>query len=355
MQLASFDVQHVRVIEHIRCQPQPDVNIIIGPNGSGKTSLLEAIGMLSLGRSFRTTRLGDVIRRGNAFLQSTGMVDGPEQHQAVGVYRSRDRTEIKFGGAAVRSASALAQHVPMVIVGPEAHWLLEGGPGERRNLLDRTLFHVEHGYPETWKTYFRALKQRNVLLRNAAPERDLMFWDHELAIAGEQLHRHREVCTAQLARRLAASDLAALLGSIELDYRPGWDRARGLEETLTAGQRRDLAAGTTQSGPHRAEMRVLIDGAVAARVLSRGQSKLLASALLLAQAALVRAAGGVSPIVLIDDLAAELDVDKRSWLFALAQEIGGQIFATAIEETQMPAAALASGAVFHVKQGALLS
>ncbi|MDE2091517.1 MAG: DNA replication and repair protein RecF, partial [Gammaproteobacteria bacterium] len=239
---------------------------------------------------------------------------------------------------------------PVQLVDSQAHLLVNGGPRYRRQFLDWGVFHVEPDFFPAWQRYRRILRQRNALLRSGKPTRELTSWDRELISSGEILDRSRRDYLAVFASQ-AARWARQALGEMEvgLEYRPGWPDDLSLQEALKGSADRDRQTGTTQVGPHRADILIKVAEKAAQARVSRGQEKVLAGALLLAQAALYRSIRGRACTLLLDDLAAELDAAHLARFLDMVDETSAQVFLTAIEPS--PLITTKADRVFHVKQG----
>ena len=189
MQLSQVDIQRVRNLNQTRLNPATGLNFIYGPNASGKTSLLEAIYLLSHGRSFRTTNIRSVIHKDFNTLQIFGKVlqENSETCVQLGLEKGLTHTHIRINQQNVNQASRLAAYLPVQIINPEAHRLLEQGPSQRRKYIDWGLFHVEPKFHEVWQKYTRILKQRNAALRDKKSARDAKLWDKSLEETAIQL------------------------------------------------------------------------------------------------------------------------------------------------------------------------
>jgi DNA replication and repair protein RecF len=350
MALSRFSLRDFRCFQSLELDLSPHANLIHGDNASGKTSLLEAVFFLSRGRSFRTSKAENLVRHGAEGFLLSGLALDASGNVPVGIARTPAGLEARVGGAAVQSLAQLAERVPVQLLDASAHQLIEGGPRHRRQFLDWGVFHVEPSFLTAWRRYQRALKQRNTLLRQRAVESMLKTWEPELATAGQLIDQSRQTYLAQL-EPVALDWASRLLGGLDLKlrYLRGWPDAKTLEEALEAGRNRDREHGTTQTGPHRAEIAIEIAGLPAQQQVSRGQQKVLAGALLLAQAAYLHQAAGRQCLLLLDDLAAELDAGHLGRFLELVQETGAQTFLTSVEAARLPAW---SGArMFHVEQG----
>ncbi len=320
MTLSRLQVTDFRCLQSVEIQLDPRFTLISGPNASGKTSLLEAIYVLGRGRSFRTRRLEHLIRAGRERFVVFGEVEMAGRQVGLGVEGSATGMRARLGGAKVSSLAELASVLPVQIIDPEVHRLIEEGPSRRRRFLDWGVFHVEPGFVLHWQRYQMALKQRNAALKARQPRAVVSAWDADLLRHGEQLTAARSHYVALLAEQAAVLARQLLAMELTLGYRPGWSRA-SFSEALQHSWAQDQEIGATQVGPQRAELSIRLDGVGVKDRISRGQQKLLAAALLMAQVKLFPPDSLVQPSLLLDDPAAELD-DER--LAGLMREISGQ-------------------------------
>jgi DNA replication and repair protein RecF len=299
----------------------PHFTLISGPNAAGKTGLLEAIYVLGRGRSFRTRRLEHLIRHGAERFVVFGEVDTAARRIGMGVEGSRSGVRARIDGDKPSSLAELALSLPVQIIDPEVHHLIEEGPSRRRRFLDWGVFHVEQSFVGHWQRYQQALKQRNAALKAHHPRGVVSIWDGDLIRSGEFLGAARARYVSLLSP-YAESIGRNLLGmGLSLGYRHGWAKDQGMAEALGHSWTHDAESGATQVGPHRAELAIRLDGTPVRDRISRGQQKLLAAALLIAQLKLFPDDSPVQPTLLLDDPAAELD-DER--LAGLIREVSTQ-------------------------------
>lgn len=349
MALTEVRAENFRCLASVEFELAADYNLIHGRNASGKTSLLEALAYLGRGKSFRGAPTQSLIRHGEESLVVFGRVTRGGRTVAVGVGNGPAGLEIHVDGEAAASTAALVELLPLHVIDPDVHNLVAGGPEERRRYLDGVAFHVEHGFLDDWRRFRRALRQRNAALKAGAD--DLDAWTSELAEYGSRVDRVRRGVVA-IARDSLQEQGAALLGSaVGVDYRAGWSEDQGLGDALMASLERDRQLGSTQVGPHRADLRLRYDERQARRVVSRGQQKLLACALILAATEVVQTHLERPLLLLLDDPAAELDSGAQARLFEQVLGLGSQIVATALDPATL--AFPTPPAVFHVKHGAL--
>ena len=357
MHLSHLELLDVRNLESTRLELPGGTLLITGDNGSGKTSLLEAVWLLGTGRSFRSNRMTPVIRYGAASLTVFGEVvreDG--RRVALGIQRERSGgTRIKVGGERMQAASALAAELPVQLINPDSVEIVTGPPGRRRQFLDWGTFHVEPSYLEHWKAFRRSLEQRNALLRGgrgSGMEFDL--WEARLAQASRAVDEARRASVQGLSPRF--DEVLAALGGpegVSLHYAAGWDPERSLEEQLGRSREADREAGFTRLGPQRADLRIIARGRRASEIISRGQQKLVACALLVAQGHQLESATSKRGVYLVDDLPAELDAEHRYRLGRSLAGMKGQVMVTAVQrDLVLNGLAEAEGlAMFHVKHG----
>ncbi len=349
--IRRFKVSDFRCLEAVDLELSPDFNLIYGANASGKTSFLEALAYLGRGKSFRGAATPKLIRHGAGEFILFGETGGEGRHQRLGVRNSRDGLEVRVDGQDQGGVAALAGAMPLQVIDPEVHNLVAGGPELRRRFLDWVAFHVEHDHLETWRRFRRALKQRNAALRARSPAKTIRSWDAEFAELGQRLDRQRRHVLEVMHDSLEDYGTALLGTALGFEYQQGWSRDRGLEEALVEGLDRDLQQGATQHGPHRADLRIRYDEHQARKLVSRGQQKLLASAMILAATETAQAALERPLLLLLDDPAAELDGDSLERLLAAVAGLGCQVVATSLVRgalTLPPGAA-----VFHVEHGVL--
>ncbi|HLT13703.1 MAG TPA: DNA replication/repair protein RecF [Marinobacter sp.] len=374
MALVKLQTQYFRNLEPEPVGFSPSFNLLYGANGSGKSSVLEAIGYLGLGRSFRVTRHQAVVTHGQTKLTVFGALDqgldqaqeltGPQNHPVHRLGISRDiaskETSLRVDGEAVRSMSALAMRLPVSVIDPGVFDIVAGGPGKRRQFLDWLVFHVEPSFSSSWQQCQRVTSQRNQTLRNGRIDESLMrVWDNQFGTLAESLSDTRERVFRQF--KLAFEEVLLELDAgwtegLKLEFYPGWDRCHSLVQVLKDHREQERRMGHTLYGPNRADIRLKFGGRPVAETFSRGQQKTLVILMKIAQGKVLSDLGK-QVTFLLDDINAELDVRHRIMLARKLQDLRCQVFITSIEHPE-PDVLWADGQapeyrMFHVEHGKL--
>lgn len=344
-----FRANNFRCLEAVELKLSPTYNLIYGANASGKTSILEALAYLGRGKSFRGTSTANLIRHGESEFVLFAEIEQAGRSVAVGVRNSREGLQVRIGGEDDGGAAALAEALPLQVIDPEVHNLIDGGPEQRRRFLDWLAFHVEHDHLLVWRRFRRALKQRNAALKAKSSGAAIRSWNAEFVELSVQLDDSRRRVLDVAINSLQEYGLALLKTELAFEYRQGWSQGKSLVQALEEGLERDILMGATQSGPHRADMKVRYDERQARKLVSRGQQKLLASAMILAATETAQKALERPLLLLLDDPAAELDGDSLGRLMAAVEGLGCQVIATSL--TRAALELQQDAAVFHVEHG----
>lgn len=348
--LSSIEVTDFRCIRHAKLEFHDRGTGIVGGNAAGKTSLLEAVFFLAHGRSFRTATRAKLIRRGADFFRVVADIRSTDAQLIAGAEHGAGETKMRLGGQGVSSVSDVAEVLPIQVIDPGVHRLVDEGSARRRRLLDWGVFHVKHQFLSSWRRYQRALSQRNTALREDLADELVQAWDGELIDTAEAIDVLRRDYAAALADEFETLAGNFLGERVELEYRRGWDDDVSMGEALAGSHARNRRHGTTTVGAHRADLVIRADGVIARDRVSRGQQKVLAAALILAQIrCLARLAERTETCLLLDDPAAELDVDKLGKLLRAIEETPAQLIVCSVTEAGLRGIEI--GRKFHVEQG----
>lgn len=351
MILSQLNIHHVRNISSAQLTLHPRYNIFHGMNGSGKTSILEAIYLLGSGHSFRTRETHPLIAHNQPTLTVFARAN---VENSISIQKSSSgSTQVKLNQQACHRSSELAHFLPCQLVYQDIFQIIDAGPSIRRSVLDWGLFHVKQSYHALWKEYRHVLKQRNALLRQKASQKEFIPWDKQLTDMAHELDVLRMSYFNEWSE--VFQTILAQLTNVPctIHYYKGWDRkasGKSLAAILSEQFTSDCQRQYTHSGPHQAD--ILFDSASlkAKQTLSRGQQKIILIALKLAQAHLL-----AKPCVyLFDDVTAELDTQHVQRFISCISQLKGQFFLTSIDANQLLIhKELQDASVFTLTDGAI--
>ena len=351
MNIDFLRISNFRCFEQAEFTPARGISWLVGANGSGKTTILEAAHVLSHGRSFRGGSRTAPRRHGaNEYLIHAEVARKQGATHKLGIVRRDDSWRARLDGADLPTLAPLFAACPVVCFGPESPSLVLGAAEERRGFLDWSVFHVEHESLSLWRRWRRALRQRNALLRDGGANSAFEPWERELDLLGQRINGMRKDCLACLEPFVAdeAVGLVPELGHAHIRYRAGWNEAEGLGSLLAESRASDRERGFTQIGAHRADWMLQFDRVARRDHLSRGQAKAAAMVCLLAQARWLADRLGEYPLLCLDDVRSELDHDHVTKVIAWLAARPVQAWVTT---TDAPGASgiAKDAAVFHVE------
>ena len=342
----------VRNLTDFHISPSSKLNYLFGENASGKTSVLETIYLLSRGKSFRSKRICNVITRGKTSLSIYATGRNAGSMFTLGIEKRYGYTRLRRNGESVNAASEQAKALPVLLHTPEYYRLFQEGPKFRRHWLDWSLFHVEPDYLDTWKSYHKALRHRNAILKHygQSSENELSGWEKIMGDEAQKIDQDRLDYIQKLMSELLDNQLPKLLqGSYRICYENSV-AGDNLIETLASQRGQDRQRGFTMQGPHRADILFETDGLAVAKHLSRGQSKLFGAALVSAQIQLLKQRK-IFPVMLVDDIDSELDDTSYSEMLSLLKRNEVQTFITSLRRNETVCDAAGENILFHVKHG----
>ncbi len=326
MSVAELEIQNLRSIRHAHLQAGRRWNWLIGNNGVGKSTVLEAIHLLGTGQSWRHGQRQLVQDGCSAYLVRIGILDQQDSIAWLGMHRHGDAREIRFDGRRVDSAWELLDLLPIQAWHEGNAHFISAPAEERRRILDWGVYYADRNYGRLLQDYRRALQQRNAALRQ---HQNPQAWNPPLARLGEDIQKRREVHLASMAPFLEKIWTSGPQKDVDLgiSLQKGWTESLSLMDALHRDMETDQEGAFTHSGPHRARLVFRSDGKNAADILSRGQLRLAGIAFRLAQMAVYRDMGHPLPVVLIDDFANDLDMAAQHWWMEHLDLLGAQVFA----------------------------
>ena len=339
MLLKRIYIQNFRNIAHLDIRPSASINLICGPNGSGKTSFLEALSCIALGRSFRGAKTPHLIKHDEqSFVLSSEIEQDNSIHtDTIGIMRSRTRGEsaqLSINGQRTNRLIDIIDKLCIQVIHPQGTELVTGSPEQRRAFLDWGIYYSCPQFKEQWLSYRRILDQRNALLKDKNRSIAVsMFsvWDDMLCDLSESITKMRENYLAEITSELTRLT-SKFLPEIKFDFSlsQGWEKGLKLRDLLSLNIEKDRNLGYTFYGCHRADLKIKTNQSPASETLSRGQIKLLVCAMRLSQGSELLKQTNKSCVYLVDDINSELDQHSRSLLLNEILEHNNQLFITNI-------------------------
>ena len=359
MPITRLEIHGVRNITNIKLNPKPKFNLIHGLNGSGKTSMLEALYLLGTGKSFKSNENKRIIQHNMDELRVYSEYSVDNLVEKLGLEKKTDGSKrIQINNSKKSSLADLASKLPLHIIPTTSYRLFHDGPKTRRHFIDQGLFHVNHEFIGHWKQYEYALRQRNAGLKMRISNQELMAWNKQMAESGEAITLMRSDYIQELIPIINKLYTAFLTGNemITLEIKQGWGKDRTLSDELQTNHYIDQKCGFTTKGPHRAELSITVNNTTPIKDhLSQGQLKLASYAMNIAKCILLKKKKSKKSIILIDDLPSELDKYSVHKICDILKSIESQCFITCIDkEDMLPALKGCEIELFHMKHGALV-
>ncbi|MCX7553170.1 DNA replication and repair protein RecF [Marinicella sp. S1101] len=351
MQIKQLKISHFRCYEHIDLSFDKRINVFYGANGSGKTTVLEAIYFISTGKSFRSKRNKNLIQHDQSGLAVFAhFLDQSHNQNNLGITLSKSlKKKVKLNQQSINNQSDVAHVLPVVSIDPDSYLFLDKPPQFRRSYFDWLVFHVKPEYLVIWSKVNRCHKQLNTLYKEKKLQ-DLIYWESQYIHYASQLNELREQIFDEL--KTAVCQKVALflpeLGDFEPTYRQGWSQERSLSEQIKIDRDKNLLFGNLLSGCHKMDIKSNINKKPAHENLSRGQKKIISSIYYISYIELLSAHLSINPILCLDDMDAELDPSKTAIFSDFIQNSNNQIFITTVDKEKL-STDTKDTAVFHVE------
>lgn len=355
MWIESLTILNCRLLKDISVELSPNINLIIGDNASGKTSFLEALSLLSSGKSFRTSHISEVISHQKCSVLVSAQLKSNSSSTNIGIEKTTKYSRIRINQQDIYTQAELSLHLPITTIHPDSVDVISGSPHYRRAYLDWLTFYTFPNFHKIWKEYKHILKQRNLCLKNANHRYALDDWTMKLVELQPVINQQR-IDTLNILKPIFEKISKNLLGNakVNIELQTGFPQEVLLEKDKLFDfykdrEEHDLKLQRTNSGVHRADLKIKLNNKPAKECGSRGQVKLLVICLLLAQSTAVnknRSKG----ILLIDDLAAELDDKNKEKLMNYISSLNQQLFITSTKTIEIKIKNK-KHKVFHVEHG----
>jgi DNA replication and repair protein RecF len=356
MPLHSLQIKGFRSFDHASFDFHPHRNLVYGGNAAGKSTVLEAVQFLSVGKSSRSKNPEQLVRTGNVGFSIGCDCEFRGHQHRLSVQFSGGNKQTIIDGVMGRKSHETARIMPISLISPENHYDFQRESKQRRSALDWVLFHVEQDFQVVWIRYHRILQQRNAELKRTTNSKVVAAWNDELALHGDVIHEQRLEAVRKISPifRNICANLLPGLGNCEIELKTGWNSAEGLGPCLIRDFDLDRRHGYTHSGPHRSDLLLTAAGVDEPSELSHGQRKLLFIAIKLSQAMFLYKSCSLECVMLVDDLSAELDLNSQERLAKQLADFPGQLILTSLDPAKW-SEIWPEFWSFHVKHGQVLT
>ena len=357
MYIKEIELKNFRNYEEIKLNFHKKVNFIIGDNAQGKTNLIEGIYISSFGRSFRPGKDSQMIRFGENFCRTKVLAIREEDEKNVDIIIGEAEKGVKINGVKIKKMTELLENILIVVFSPEDLKIVKDSPEKRRSFMDREISQLRPSYYMDLSFYRRALLQRNALLKEKnATKENFDVWNIELSLHGTKIIIKRKEFIEKINKisNEIHSNITNGKETLEVVYEPSvpYSEQKTQEvfiEVLEKNKKRDIFKGNTESGPHRDDLEIRINGIDIRKYGSQGQQRTAALSLKLAELRLIKEETGEDAVLLLDDVLSELDANRQSYLINSLADT--QIFITTTEISENIKSMLPVGFTFNIKNG----
>ena len=353
-------LEQYRNIQTACIKPARHLTVLYGSNGQGKTNFLESVYLLGNARPFRLVKVPDLICHGTKAAAVRGSIFSAGVESDILLRLEQHTRRVTIDGKTVQRAADLHGRLAVVIFSPDDTAMVKLGPETRRRYLDRSLYASDAGFLQEYHSYYRILKQRNALLKTNQPE-GLDLWTEQLATAGSRLMGYRQRYADRLNHLLQQKyqQIAGEQEKVSLIYQPDVPcetedvRAEALRTVLNNQREQDLRYKTTGRGPHRDDLAFLIGGRPLKGFGSQGQQRSFVLALKMAELDHLQETFGEMPVLLLDDIASELDRERMKNLLSYVRQREVQVLITTTDVTPFLPVLQQDSKLFRVDEGRL--
>ena len=348
----QIELENFRNYGNQKIEFHDKLNLLLGKNAQGKTNLLESLFIMGLGKSFRTNKDSDMIAFGKDFARASCVVEGEKGETDIDIVYQKEGKIVKVDGVKLTRSIDLLEHVYIVVFSPDDLKIIKEGPEHRRRFLDRELCQIKPVYYSDLGNYKKVLKQRNFLLREKSPDKNLFsVFDASLADYGTRIAKERKEFTKRLQELSSRihSDISQGQEDLKLEYETSVSSKEEFRELLEKNFESDVYKGFTSFGPHKDDLKIEVNGTDIRTFGSQGQQRTAALSMKLAEIGLIRQETGCSAVLLLDDVLSELDQGRQRYLIEAMKDV--QVFLTATEIDEDVKKMLPEGYEFHIENG----
>lgn len=355
MKINSLSLRNFRNYESLDISFNPSRNIIVGENAQGKTNLVESVYMCSFARSFRTSNSTDLVMFGKDMCLISADIESSSLDRKIGISVTRQgKKMIKKDGKPVSRTAELLNNLVVVIFSPEDLRIIKDSPDKRRNFINKEISQLRPRYFECLKNYNDALKQKNALLKSEVIMDEMLdIYDSQLAYNGYELVKYRRnfvdklsACSSELQSRISQGR-----ESLEITYSESCraDSAEQMMAEFAASRDKDRMYRSASIGPHRDDLEFFINGKDARKFGSQGQQRTIALCMKLAEVRIAREVLMENPVLILDDVLSELDIERQKFLLKEIDDV--QLFITSTELGDEMISEMKDASIFNVSCG----
>lgn len=350
MFIKQLKIYNFRNIIYKNFEFQDQINIFVGENGVGKTSILESIHYLSTGKSFRKGNYKNFINsESDELIIHTNFINKNIPYSLAVKKDKNSNWKSKLNSSQSVSQSDINNLFPVVAIDPDVHFFIDSGPMYRRAFIDWLVFHVKHDYITLWKRVSKCIKQLNFLYKNKSGIDEISLWQESLIKFTESLNRiRRDVFILLLPKvRFFLDQIQPEISDISIDYKQGWNEDFTLQQQLKNDINKNFKYGQLLNGPHKMDLKILVSGKEASKILSRGQKKILSIIFHLAYLQVLNEKD-IHPVLCLDDYDAEIDEKKLLLVSNEITKFNSQVFVSSVHKDKIKKV-FPQSYMFHVK------